>query len=169
MLRNLGIILRYSVGKSNAIVKVEEMCDWMDKYISLQKMRFDNVFEYEIFVAEVCKSYRLHKLLIQPFIENAIIHGFKEIEGGGRLRVDINSSEDSKSLLITIEDNGKGMSKELVQQYNDIEWAIRDDGSSIGLHNAFSRMYMYYGDKATWKITSIEGMGTVIMLKLPIL
>lgn len=169
MLRNLGIILRYSVGKSNAIVKVEEMCDWMDKYISLQKMRFDNVFEYEIFVAEECKSYRLHKLLIQPFIENAIIHGFKEIEGGGRLRVDINSSEDSKSLLITIEDNGKGMSKELVQQYNDIEWAIRDDGSSIGLHNAFSRMYMYYGDKATWKITSIEGMGTVIMLKLPIL
>ena len=169
MLRNLGIILRYSVGKSNAIVKVKEMCDWMDKYISLQKMRFDNVFEYEIFVAEECKSYRLHKLLIQPFIENAIIHGFKEIEGGGRLRVDINSSEDSKSLLITIEDNGKGMSKELVQQYNDIEWAIRDDGSSIGLHNAFSRMYMYYGDKATWKITSIEGMGTVIMLKLPIL
>ncbi len=169
MLRNLGIILRYSVGKSNAIVKVEEMCDWMDKYISLQKMRFDNVFEYEIFVAEECKSYRLHKLLIQPFIENAIIHGFKEIEAGGRLRVDINSSEDSKSLLITIEDNGKGMSKELVQQYNDIEWAIRDDGSSIGLHNAFSRMYMYYGDKATWKITSIEGMGTVIMLKLPIL
>ncbi|MBO5094010.1 MAG: histidine kinase [Lachnospiraceae bacterium] len=169
MLRNLGIILRYSVGKSNAIVKVEEMCDWMDKYISLQKMRFDDVFTYEITVSEECRSRLIHKLLIQPFIENAIIHGFKEIEGGGRLRIDIQTSESGEALLITIEDNGKGMSKELVQSYNDVEWAICDDGSSIGLHNAFSRMYMYYGEKASWKITSIEGMGTLIMLKLPIL
>lgn len=169
MLRNLGIILRYSVGKSNSIVKVEEVSDWMDKYISLQKMRFDDVFSYEIFMEEECRGYHLHKLLIQPFLENAIIHGFKEIEGGGRLRVDIRTAERKDALLITVEDNGKGMPKEKAARYNDVEWAIQDDGGSIGLHNAFSRMYMYYGDKASWKITSIEGIGTVIMLKLPIL
>ena len=103
----------------------------------------------------------------KTFIENAIIHGFKEIEGGGRLRVDIDCSEDKEFLLITIEHNGKGLPKEMVAQYNNVEWAINCQNGSIGLHNAFSRMYMYYSDKASWKITSIEEMGTVIMLKLP--
>lgn len=167
MLRNLGIILRYSIGKSNSKVKVYEMADWMEKYIGLQKMRFDNVFSYTISVDKETEQCLLYKLLLQPFIENAILHGFKELEGGGRLRVDISLSEEKSSLLITIEDNGSGMPKELAQSYNNVQWAIKNDGENIGLHNAFSRMHMYYGERASWKVTGIENRGTIIMLKLP--
>ena len=167
MLRDLGVILRYSIGKSNGMVNVAEMADWLEKYIGLQKMRFDNVFEYTITIEENANNCVLHKLLLQPFIENAIIHGLKELDGGGMLRVDFTLSEDQQYLHITVEDNGVGMPREMAQKYNDVAWAISDDGNSIGLHNAFSRMHMYYGDRASWKVTGIENIGTVIMLKLP--
>ena len=167
MLRDLGIILRYSIGKSNELVKVYEVVDWLEKYIDLQKVRFDNIFSYSITIDEAAKECMLHKLLLQPFIENAILHGFKETEGGGMLRVDISLSEDGEFLHITIEDNGRGMPREQVKRYNNTAWAISGDGRSIGLRNAFSRMHMYYGEQAAWKVTSIENMGTVVMLKLP--
>lgn len=167
MLRNLGIILRYSVNKSNEVVTVREVADWLEHYVSLHQMRFDGSFSYEIHVEERAGRLYLHKLLLQPFIENAILHGFKEMEADGLLRVDMNASEDGSRLHIIIEDNGKGMPEEKLALYNDPERAVLDDGRSIGLHNAFSRMRMYYGRQAEWNVKSIEGMGTVVTLKLP--
>lgn len=167
MLRNLGIILRYSVNKSNTVVTVREVADWLEHYVSLHQMRFDGSFSYEIHVEEQAGRLYLHKLLLQPFIENAILHGFKEMESGGLLRVDMNASEDGSRLYIIIEDNGKGMPEDKLALYNDPERAVLDDGRSIGLHNAFSRMRMYYGRQAEWNVKSIAGMGTVVTLKLP--
>lgn len=167
MLRDLGVILRYSIGKSNGLVSVAEIDDWLEKYIGLQQMRFDNVFTYRISIDEQASGCILHKLLLQPFIENAIVHGLKELDGGGMLRVDFSLSADSRFLHVTIEDNGVGMPHEMALKYNDVAWAVSNADNSIGLHNAFSRMHMYYGDRASWKVTGMENMGTVVMLKLP--
>lgn len=169
MIRNLGVILRYSVNKSNQLVTVRELADWLEKYVSLQKMRFNDAFSYRLNIEEAVCGQRIYKLLLQPFVENAILHGFKEMESGGLLQVDIMQSEAGDGLVIIIEDNGAGMSAEVLQTFNDREEAIRDDGRSIGLHNAFSRMNMYYGEAASWNVSSIEGMGTVITLRLPCL
>ena len=169
MIRNLGIILRYSVNKSNSIVSIEMVEDWLEKYIVLQQMRFENKFDFSVHVAENVKNKRIHKLLIQPFIENAILHGLKDKEGKGMLCVDITLSEDEEMLNIIIEDNGSGMSEDEKNHYNNMEKAIIDDGRSIGLHNVFSRIHMYYGEKAAWNITSFPGMGTVITLILPVI
>ena len=169
MIRNLGIILRYSVNKSNSVVSVEMVEDWLEKYISLQQMRFENTFDYHVHVQEEAKPKKLHKLLLQPFTENAILHGLKEKEGQGLLCVDISLAEDNKMLHIIIEDNGKGMSEEEKNHYNDREKAIEDNEKNIGLHNVFSRIHMYYGEKASWNVTSFPGMGTVITLKLPVI
>lgn len=167
MLRNLGVILRYSVNRSNQMVSVTEVADWLEKYISLQQMRFNQSFRFELNVAEAAGSVRIYKLLLQPFVENAVIHGFKGMEKGGVLRVDIFLSETGERLNIIIEDNGKGMPREMAESFNVREQAVRDEGGSIGLHNAFARMDMYYGREAVWNVNSIEGMGTVITLTLP--
>lgn len=167
MLRDLGIILRYSIGRSNGMVRAEEAADWLEKYIGLQKMRFDNVFEYTITLEEAARDCMLHKLLLQPFVENAIIHGLKELEGGGMLQVSFALSQDGTFLHIVIEDNGAGMPREMAQRFNDRAWAVGQEGGGIGLHNAFARMHMYYGEKAAWKVTGMENMGTVVMLRLP--
>ena len=169
MIRNLGIILRYSVDKSNSIVTIRQVEEWLERYISLHQMRFENVFSYQIHVEEEARDKRIHKLILQPFVENAILHGLKDKEGGGLLYVDIGLSEDQEMLHIIIEDNGKGMSGEQQRQYNDPQKAIVDDGRGIGLHNVFSRIWMYYGESASWNIKSIEGMGMVITIKVPVI
>ena len=169
MIRNLGIILRYSVNKSNSIVSIKMVGDWLEKYISLQQMRFEGKFDFQVNIAQNAENKKIHKLILQPFIENAILHGLKDKEGYGLLCVDISLSEDEKMLNIIIEDNGSGMSEQEKNHYNQVEEAIKDDGRSIGLHNVFSRIHMYYGEEATWNITSFPEMGTVITLKLPVI
>ena len=167
MIRNLGVILRYSVNKSNQIVMIRELADWLEKYISLQQMRFNDAFSYRLNIEEETYTEKVYKLLLQPFVENAIIHGFKEMESGGLLQIDIMAAEHGQGIIIIIEDNGAGMPQEMLKCFNNKEEAIKDEGKSIGLHNAFSRMNMYYGEKASWNVSSIEGMGTVITLRLP--
>ena len=167
MIRNLSVILRYSVNKSNQLVTIKELADWLEKYVSLHQMRFDDAFSCNIHVDEQVYEKKVYKLLLQPFVENAILHGFKEMESGGLLQIDIMQPEEGDGITVIIEDNGKGMDPELLKSFNNKEEAIRDDGRSIGLHNAFARMNMYYGEEATWNISSIPGMGTVITLRLP--
>ncbi len=158
----------YSINKRNQMASMEEMADWLEKYISLQQMRFNHSFQFKLNIEERAKKVMIYKLLLQPFVENAIIHGFKGMEKGGVLRVDIFVSEAGEKLNIIIEDNGKGMPKEIAETFNVREQAIKDGGSSIGLHNAFVRMDMYYGKEAAWNMNSIEGMGTVITLTIPL-
>lgn len=167
MIRNLGVILRYSVNKSNHMVTIEGVVDWLEKYLSLQKMRFNDAFEWVLNIEEETKKVKIYKLLLQPFVENTIIHGFKEMEYGGILHIDILMSHTRQTIQIIIEDNGHGMPEEQVNFYNNTEEIIKDNEQGIGVQNAFSRMYMYYGNKASWNVKSILGMGTVIVLELP--
>ncbi|MFA9463965.1 MAG: histidine kinase [Velocimicrobium sp.] len=168
MLRNLGVILRYSINKSNHLATITEMVDWLEKYISLQKVRFNDAFEFKINVDSRTYSMKIYKLLIQPFIENAIIHGFSGMEQDGLLSIDIVLTERRNAICIIIEDNGNGMKKEIMDNYNDREWVREQEEGSIGLTNALSRIEMYYGEEGSWNINSMQGMGTVITLILPI-
>ena len=168
MVRNLGVILRYSVDKSNKMATVAEMADWLEKYVSLQQMRFNDAFACEIHIQPETEKVRVYKLLLQPFVENAIIHGFKEIEYGGMLRVDVMFSEHRDELDIIIEDNGKGIAREMADKWNAPDMDLAEDGQSIGLHNAFSRMRMYYGSRVSWNVSSILEIGTVVTLKIPV-
>jgi Predicted signal transduction protein with a C-terminal ATPase domain len=168
MLRNLGVILRDSIDKSNRQVTIDSLADWLNKYVSLQQMRFNHIFKFELRVDENIRMAKIYNLLLQPFVENSIVHGFKGMKAGGKLHIDIMESEDHATLNIIIEDNGQGMLPERVRKYNNPEEAIEDDGRSIGLQNAFSRMRMYYGEDVSWNVSSILEMGTVITLKIPI-
>lgn len=168
VLRDLGIILRYSINKSNEKATLKMVKEWLDKYIELQRMRFGYSFSCSIDIDKSLDDAYIYKLLLQPFIENSILHGFEGMEEGGVLRINIFPDETGERMCIIIEDNGLGMSQEKVDEFNDRERAVKNDRGSIGLHNAFSRMELYYGNKAEWTVSSVEGMGTVIVLKLPI-
>ena len=60
------------------------------------------------------------------------------------------------------------MPHEIAEQFNDPVTAVQDDGRSIGLNNAFARMRMYYGERVSWDVSSIPGIGTIITLKIPL-
>lgn len=169
LLRNLGVMLRYSIHDSNKEVLLWQEKDWLEKYISLYQMRFNDGFECICNIEDSIRNVKIHKLLLQPFLENSILHGFKGLESGGRISIDAMKMEGEDKISIIIEDNGRGISPELVSLYNNRETAIMDDGRNIGMHNAFSRLDMYYGKAAEWDVSSVEGIGTVITLKLPII
>ncbi|BBF45262.1 two-component sensor histidine kinase [Lachnospiraceae bacterium KM106-2] len=167
MLRNLGVILRYSINKSNEMARIDEVADWLDKYISLQQMRFHQAFTYEIHIEEGAKQYRIYKLLLQPFIENSILHGFEGMEEGGQLTVTILLEKEENMICIMLEDNGAGMSEEVLQSVKEFD-GEEDNSAHVGLQNTFARLQMYYGEKAKWHIKSMIGMGTIITIKVPI-
>lgn len=167
MLRNLGIILRYGISKSNKKVTIDEMADWLERYLSLQKIRFENAFSWEISIDEEVRDAYIHKLLVQPFVENAILHGFKGIEVGGILRIDILLSEDRENVTIIIEDNGIGIPAEIIEKTKNVDKLLEED-KHIGLCNALFRMQMYYGDRAFWNVSSIQEIGTIVTLKVPV-
>ena len=166
MLKSLAQILRYSVNKSNSIVKLREEIEWLKQYIYLQQTRFNYSFECFMEVDENVLDFNIHKLLFQPFIENVIIHGFEGINKGGVLDIGIKGWENS--IMIVIRDNGKGIDPETVSKLNSPDdKEITAKGSGLGASNVFNRIKMYYGDSGSWQVESETGKGTTITLKIP--
>ncbi len=166
MLKTLAQILRYSVNKSNSIVSLREEIEWVKQYLYLQQIRFNYSFECFMELNEVVLGCHVHKLLFQPFVENAIIHGFEGLKKGGILKLKV--EETGNSIQIYIEDNGKGMNEEVVEALNSSEDnLVETKGSGIGIRNVFNRIKIYYGEKGGWKVTSTPGKGTVVNLQIP--
>ena len=166
MISNLGHILRYSTNRSNEQVDIADAEEWLKSYISLYQLRYGNSFDFEIYVEPEVRQVKIHKLLIQPIVENAIIHGLKDMEGG-LLRVDIGYAEQPERIHVIVEDNGAGMAKDEVDLYNqkNQEW---NQSERIGLVNIFERIQLYYGDQGEWHVSSMEGLGTIMELILPV-
>ncbi|HOO26912.1 MAG TPA: ATP-binding protein [Lachnospiraceae bacterium] len=108
---------------------------------------------------------RIHKLLLQPFIENTIIHGFEKSSEIHKLFVGM--KEEGEFLCITIADSGKGMEEALVKQLNEGVLLQTEGKYSIGIRNAVSRIKMYYGEVSKVTITSSPGKGTKIEIHIP--
>ncbi len=169
-LRDLGIILRETIKKSESLASVAQTAELLSKYMELQKMRFEDAFSYEVKVQPEIEGVEIQKLLIQPFVENAVVHGMEQVTGGGKISVLFERSEDHEYLEVSIIDNGKGMTPEMVRKYRDRRTVIEgsEDKEGIGLQNALVRLYMYYGEKADWNINSAEGIGTEVTLYIPL-
>ena len=185
-LRDLGLILRHSVNHSNEKTTVAEEISFLKRYLQLQDIRYEGAFEWHVEAQEEVLDYRMHKLLVQPFVENAVIHGMEGVESGGEIRVEYTLSEDRKYLQISIADNGAGIDEALRDRLNDQEWLAGQEGespapasgeenvpeghlrSSLGLPNALGRLVMYYGESAHWSVNSVRGIGTEVILYLPV-
>lgn len=160
MINSLAKILRYGVDKSNAIVTVRDEVDWLRQYIHLQQVRLKNSFECNMDIDNAILDCRIHKLLLQPFVENSIIHGFTGKKDKCLLTIAIKDKNDI--IEITITDNGIGMSQQMVEKFNKREF--RDENlDHIGIENVQSRLEMYYGDKAK-AFAKSDDKGTCITL-----
>ncbi|MBW5449255.1 HAMP domain-containing protein [Cohnella sp. CFH 77786] len=168
MLKGLAQILRYSVKDSNKWVTVKEELNWMNQYVFLQQHRFRSSFRCVVEHDERTLGFRIHKLLLQPFIENSIIHGFEGRRQGGVLRIAVKVVDES-SFSIRIEDNGAGIDEVTLQRLNSgkaLDHAGK--GSGLGIQNVMERLRMYYGVRASCNISSEIGQGTRVTLVLPV-
>ena len=162
---SLARILRSGIESSNRVVSVREEMTWLRQYISLQQIRLKNSLDVRMEVPDELMDLPIHKLLFQPFVENAILHGFEGVHRIHELCISLKRENDE--LIVSILDNGRGMTQE---QCAALEDGTHMEGSKhhIGVRNAMQRMRMYYGQAVRIHISSALNEGTRITLYLPI-
>ncbi|MFN0254059.1 sensor histidine kinase [Pedobacter ureilyticus] len=161
-LHQFGRLLRSSLESSrDGYVKLSEEIDTLENYLSLQQMRYDDAFCYQINYDEQqdLESVYIPPMLIQPFVENAILHGINPNGKNGLITVDLDIKEEI--LLVTIKDNGKGISEHIkTQQHKSLSTTISKERLAIIAKES--------GVAAGIEIKSEQNKGTLVTLSIPI-
>ncbi|MDF2963424.1 MAG: hypothetical protein K0S39_5159, partial [Paenibacillus sp.] len=165
----LGAILRYSMDLKTEVVPLQKEVEHIEHYLSLQMGRFKNKLSYTLSSPKETYSIRIPKLILQPIVENCIIHGFEKGGGSGTLHIAIEL--DHKLLSIRVIDNGKGFDpmriEQIQQEYGNFQLLSGQEGG-IGLINVLHRLRLFYGQNFEWDITSVPFVETVIALQITI-
>ncbi|MDY3999194.1 MAG: sensor histidine kinase [Blautia sp.] len=159
MIISLSEMLQYTTRNSSEKGALEDEIDWTSNYLYIMSRRFQNRFYTEIDIDEDLMNARIPRLLFQPFLENAIIHGFSEESHKGVLKLKINQEEGF--LHIMISDNGKGMDKQ--EDYMNIS---HQEGH-IGISNVVRRLKLIYGNDYCFRLESKAGEGTRVTIVIP--
>lgn len=169
LLKKLSNILRYTFDQKHQNVYMFQEISWIEQYLFLQKERLEATFDYRIDFDSDYDNWPCRKLMLQPFVENSILHGFEGIEKGGFIRI---IGEGYKEYLkIIIEDNGCGMNEERACEIREIlenPLLARERKVGIGISNVITRMKMYYGEKFRAVLDTQEGKGTRFVFILPL-
>jgi two-component system, sensor histidine kinase YesM len=167
----LGKSLHYvleNTGTTTTTLKNE--LDYIKTYLSIQKLRFEDKVNYTLNIHDHMdlEEYQILPLLLQPIVENSILHGLKDMEENGQIYIDV-SMKDDEFLQIDIFDNGLGMGEEALSNLIDtIQTRKKNKTVHIGLYNINQRIKLYYGDSYGMKIKSRPKEGTLVSLTLPL-
>lgn len=161
----LGKTLRYGIDNSNGIVQVRDEVNWLKQYLFIHQNRLKNTLQCKIDVAEDAMECYVHKLLLQPFVENAVIHGFTQEQSQCRLLVKI--TREGQKLQILIADNGRGIPEQVLVGLDTSQSRIQRGKRYHGMQNAMNRLLLYYGREAVIHVKSAPEFGTEISLEIP--
>ncbi|MCR2049432.1 histidine kinase [Acetatifactor muris] len=163
ILQNVSDILKYSLQSAKRTVTVETEIRYLKKYVEIQRFRFGETFIVYYEVDEKALQGQVFKLMLQPLVENSILHGVRNLERTGYIKVKI--LRRGEELVCSVTDNGRGFSRERI---NELYERIHDEQSeSIGLTNVNRRLKLTYGESSELKIRSKAGMGTDILFRIP--
>ncbi len=148
-------MLRY-IQSRNRWTSVEQECHFIEQYCSLQKIRFGTRFDYSIEFDREAGSFQIPRLLLQPLLENSVIHGIEPLEENGfvSLKCISRRHRGEPGVVITIEDNGVGFDSSKL-----------DEKSNIGILNVKERLYLTFPESLL-SITSSPGAGTVVRIEI---
>lgn len=174
MAEKLARFFRYCISNRETIVRVEEEVHHIEDYISIQKKRFGYRFDtvIEIESPEIYEYYML-KLMLQPLVENAIMHGLEKLKENGLVRISIGATQ--KKLVICVEDNGVGMTEE---KLNELNSQMRSGllnapertrhGNGIAVRNVNARIKMIFGEEYGMHYRSEPNAGTKVTVMMPL-
>lgn len=162
---SLSSFLRFSLNKGNEYCTVEQEIGHLHHYVDIQKIRYPDSFKVELSIEESIKQHWMLKLVLQPLIENSIIHGFFPQENHyGVIRV--TAVKKGEQIDFSIKDNGVGMPSSKVEELNKqfAEDRNREGvvGKNYGIRNVNLRLLLHYGEAAQLHISSKEQEGTEI-------
>lgn len=174
MITSLTKLLRITIDKNKEIITFSEEIEILEDFVRIMNMRQNRKVSLEIDVNQNANSFEIPRFILQPIIENSIIHGFNQRDG----LIKINARIIDELLIILIEDNGLGMNKEDLEQlkkktFHDTskknpERKQHVKGfSSLGLANVYERLSITFGPAFNMDIKSELGDGTKVILEIP--
>ena len=161
----LARFFRISLSKGRSIIPLRDELEHVRNYLMIQQMRFKDKFRYEIDAPEELLDLASLKLSLQPLVENAIYHGMEFMDGDGL--VTVQARLEGEFLLLSVSDNGLGMTPEQVERLFSKEHVKSRRGSGIGVRNVDQRIRLYFGEECGLSIWSEPDEGTCVTLRIP--
>ncbi len=169
ILKQLGKFMRHNLQADTSLVLLSSELEYISIYMDICHFRFGNRINYLINIEDknAITAYMILPLLIQPAVENAFVHGLEEKKNGGTVTINIFTREEY--LIISVTDNGLGMSEEALNHLLlNINGANNKAKGHIGMHNVQQRIKLFYGEKYGISIESMEKQCTTVTYHLPL-
>jgi two-component system sensor histidine kinase YesM len=166
---SLSQLFRLVLNKGRGMIPVSQEKELIFHYLQIQKMRFEKKLNYSIEMDEEILSYEIPKLILQPFVENAIVHGLECTDRMGMIEIKGYLEEDH--IIFQVSDNGVGMTKEQLNELMEEEETKEYSSQRIGryaIKNVRERLDLKYHGEFKLLIQSEVGRGTTIMIQIPV-
>ena len=155
----LGKFLRLSLNKGKDLYFVRDELNHLKCYMEIQNIRHGGRIEFSVEGDESVLECKMVKLLLQPVVENSILHGFDFRSGAGQIWVKVLGEEPY--IYFTVTDDGCGMDKELAEKICDMS-----SEAGYGIKNVIKRIQLYYGDEGSLSIRSTPQVGTTVEIRI---
>ncbi|WP_313559306.1 sensor histidine kinase [Ruminiclostridium cellobioparum] len=159
----LAKLFKLGLNKGSEITTIKKEVEHVQSYLTIQKYRYDEIPEFRIAVDESILEHSTIKLILQPFVENALVHGIAEM--GGRGRVEILGRDQGKNICFEVIDNGKGMEEDRIREI--FEENFESDQKGYGVRNVHKRIKLYFGQDYGVEIFSKTASGTKVVITIP--
>ena len=163
IMKALGNYYRTSLSRGKELITIGEELDVVSNYLKIQKYRYEDMFSVEYDIHEEVKKYKILKLVLQPFVENALYHGIRPMQKSGSIYIGAKYHGDAIELIIA--DNGMGMTDEDVQRLTSGKTA--QEKNSFGIWGTIERLKILYGIEEVVTIESSPGNGTRVIIRIP--
>lgn len=167
LILDLSLYMRKNLDSSRGFIPLAEELEQIQSYLAIEKARFGNRIIICIDVDPACEKWPIPSLIIQPLIENAIKHGIKDKEDGGKISLTI--SQEEKSIAIMVKDDGLGINLDKLSTLL-VHRAVKSHTNGlggVGLQNSNQRLEQIYGSEYRMVITSTINEGTEISFNIP--
>lgn len=164
MVSDLGDILRYAIRNAGGVTTLGQEIAWLKKYVRLQQEKIGREIQIFCEISSEAAGAGMHKLLLQPFVENSIKHGLT-VPDREPLLILTGTIRDGE-LIVTIEDNGKGLEGAMISTLNREDYHRENH---FGIENVRKRLHLYYGEQAGVRFEAEAGRFTRVILRLPVL
>lgn len=156
----LSDLLRYNLKQDDELHTIGAEIDNIEKYLYIQKVRFKSRLEYDINIDEDIKRHRIPNMVIQPIVENALIHGIAPKRDGGRIKIYAEKYQDDINIFVM--DNGSGFPREVLQSLQQPENKL-----GIGFRSTDKRLKRFFGDHYGLKIVKSDYSGSTVSISIP--
>jgi len=166
MVKALGDLMRASISGEDFITVRDEMKN-VENYLTIQKFRYGDKIEAEMNISPEIINVKIPKLILQPIVENAIVHGIENKIGNGKISIE--GFIENHMMVLQVKDDGVGMDEETCARIlsDGFKSSFSERHTHIGLKNVDKRIKMYYGENFGLRIQSRKDCGTCVSIYLP--